>query len=189
MADSEPRGFREYVAARRQGLLATAYVLTGSQHGAEDLVQATLVKVWPRWNRVAEAGDPDAYVRKALLNTFLSWRRRDVIGRELPTDDVAALPSARGDAGSGGNAMTGVLDRIVVRELLRSLPRRQRVVVVLRYLADLTEVQVAEAMGCSVGTVKSQHAKALATLRRLTPAETAADAPADAPADTHAEDR
>ena len=75
MADSEPRGFREYVAARRQGLLATAYVLTGSQHGAEDLVQATLVKVWPRWNRVAEAGDPDAYVRKALVNNIQSGRR------------------------------------------------------------------------------------------------------------------
>lgn len=180
MADSEPRGFREYVAARRQGLLATAYVLTGSQHGAEDLVQATLVKVWPRWNRVAEAGDPDAYVRKALLNTFLSWRRRDG-GREIPSEDIASLPSPRagldGDSGSGsgsgvaGNALTGVLDRIVVRELLHALPRRQRAVVVLRYFADLTEAQIAEAMGCSVGTVKSQHAKALTTLRRHTPAE------------------
>jgi len=183
MADSEPRGFREYVAARRQGLLATAYVLTGSQHGAEDLVQATLVKVWPRWNRVAEDGDPDAYVRKALLNTFLSWRRRD--GREIPSDDIASLPPPRAglgpdsdsDSGSGsvsgaaGNGMTGVLDRIVVRDLLRALPRRQRAVVVLRYFADLTEAQIAEAMGCSVGTVKSQHAKALTTLRRHTPAE------------------
>jgi RNA polymerase sigma-70 factor (sigma-E family) len=180
MADSEPRGFREYVGARRQGLLATAYVLTGSQHGAEDLVQATLVKVWPRWNRVAEAGDPDAYVRKALLNTFLSWRRRDG-GREILSDDVASLPPPRAglgsdsESGSGsgtaGSALTGVLDRIVVRELLRALPRRQRAVVVLRYFADLTEAQIAEAMGCSVGTVKSQHAKALTTLRRHTPAE------------------
>ena len=64
-----------------------------------------------------------------------------------------------------------MLDRIVVRELLRALPRRQRAVVVLRYFADLTEAQIAEAMGCSVGTVKSQHAKALTTLRRNTPAE------------------
>ncbi|WP_194911483.1 SigE family RNA polymerase sigma factor [Catenulispora rubra] len=173
MADSEPQGFREYVAARRQGLLAVGYVLTGSQHGAEDLVQATLVKVWPRWNRVAEAGDPDAYVRKAMLNTFLSWRRRDG-GREIPSDDVASLPlsAPRPSADSGaGNALTGVLDRVVLRDLLRALPRRQRAVVVLRYYADLTEAQVAEAMGCSVGTVKSQHAKALATLRRHTPAE------------------
>ncbi|MEZ0110001.1 RNA polymerase sigma-70 factor (sigma-E family) [Catenulispora sp. EB89] len=175
MADSEPRGFREYVAARRQGLLAVGYVLTGSQHGAEDLVQATLVKVWPRWNRVADAGDPDAYVRKAMLNTFLSWRRRDG-GREIPSDDVAALPSSlsrpqpTADSGAG-SALTGVLDRVVLRDLLRALPRRQRAVVVLRYYADLTEAQVAEAMGCSVGTVKSQHAKALATLRRHTPAE------------------
>jgi RNA polymerase sigma-70 factor (sigma-E family) len=169
MADSEPRGFREYVAARRQGLLAVGYVLTGTQHGAEDLVQATLVKVWPRWNRVAEAGDPDAYVRKAMLNTFLSWRRRDG-GREIPSDDVTSLPQPFADSGAG-NALTGVLDRVVLRDLLRALPRRQRAVVVLRYYADLTEAQVAEAMGCSVGTVKSQHAKALATLRRHTPAE------------------
>ncbi|MEY9854572.1 RNA polymerase sigma-70 factor (sigma-E family) [Catenulispora sp. GAS73] len=175
MADSEPRGFREYVAARRQGLLAVGYVLTGSQHGAEDLVQATLVKVWPRWNRVADAGDPDAYVRKAMLNTFLSWRRRDG-GREIPSDGVASLPSSLSQPqpmadNAAGNALTGVLDRVVLRDLLRALPRRQRAVVVLRYYADLTEAQVAEAMGCSVGTVKSQHAKALATLRRHTPAE------------------
>ena len=169
MADSEPRGFREYVAARRQGLLAVGYVLTGTQHGAEDLVQATLVKVWPRWSRVAEVGDPDAYVRKAMLNTFLSWRRRDG-GREIPSGDVASLPQPSADSGAR-NALTGVLDRVVLRDLLRALPRRQRAVLVLRYYADLTEVQVAEAMGCSVGTVKSQHAKALATLRRHTPAE------------------
>jgi len=175
MADSEPQGFREYVAARRQGLLAVGYVLTGSQHGAEDLVQATLVKVWPRWSRVADAGDPDAYVRKAMLNTFLSWRRRDG-GREIPSDEVASLPSSLSlpqplaDSGAN-NALTGVLDRVVLRDLLRALPRRQRAVVVLRYYADLTEAQVAEAMGCSVGTVKSQHAKALASLRRHTPAE------------------
>ncbi|MEY9934601.1 RNA polymerase sigma factor (sigma-70 family) [Catenulispora sp. GP43] len=184
MADSEPAGFREYVAARRQGLLATAYVLTGSQHGAEDLVQATLVKVWPRWNRVAGAGDPDAYVRKALLNTFLSWRRRDG-GREVLSEDVGAVAPRRAGAGAGGlgsdtgsdsdsssgNAMTGVLDRMVVLDLVRALPRRQRAVVVLRYYADLSEAQIAETLDCSVGTVKSQHAKALATLRRRTPAE------------------
>ncbi|MEY9906083.1 RNA polymerase sigma-70 factor (sigma-E family) [Catenulispora sp. MAP12-49] len=176
MAGSEPAGFREYIAARRKGLLATAYVLTGSQHGAEDLVQATLVKVWPRWNRVAAAGDPDAYVRKALLNTFLSWRRRDG-GREVLSQDVGAVAAPRAGTGGldadpgAGNALTGVLDRMVVRDLVRALPRRQRAVVVLRYFADLSEAQIAETLDCSVGTVKSQHAKALATLRRRTPAE------------------
>lgn len=162
-ATAEPDGFREYVTAKQSGLLAAAYVLTGSRPTAEDLVQTALAKVWPRWEKIAAAGDPDAYVRKALLNTFLSLRGRKQY-HEIPID-VAAQPGQPEDTRSK-TALAQVVDRSVVLQLVRTLPRRQRAVIVLRYYSDLSEAEIAEALGCSQGTVKSQHSKALATLRR-----------------------
>ena len=152
----EPPGFRDYVAARQRALLRTARMLTGDEHTAEDLVQAALERVWPRWETVVRAGDPDAYVRKVLVNTYASWWRRKwrcerstSVLPEITTDDEFAQADLA-DA---------------IRRLLPTLPPRQRAVIVLRYYDDLTEAATADALGCSLGTVKSQTSKALARLR------------------------
>lgn len=154
---AEPDGFRDYVAARQRGLRRAAWLMTGDWHAAEDLVQATLVRVWPRWTRVVEAGDPDAYVHRVLVNVYLSARRRRWHGEYA----TGTLP----DSATGGDEFASVDLRDAVARALSTLGRRQRAVLVLRYFNDLTETQVAAAMECSVGTVKSQSAKALAKLR------------------------
>src|SRR5215468_9029288 len=153
----EPAGFRDYVAARQRALLRSAWLLTGDWHAAEDIVQAALVRVWPRWTRVAAAGDPDAYVRRAVINAYLSARRRRWHG-----EYAAAVPPDQPDP-ADPYAAVELRDALV--RVLRALGRRQRAIVVLRYFDDLTEAQVAQVMDCSVGTVKSQSAKALAKLR------------------------
>ena len=153
----EPQGFRDYVVARQRALLRTAWMLTGNQHQAEDLVQATLERVWPRWQRVVREGDPDRYVRRVLVNTYASWWQRKWRG-ERPTSE---LPEISGP--DDGYARVDLADAL--RRLLPTLPRRQRAVLVLRYYEDLSEVATADMLGCSVGTVKSQTAKALARLR------------------------
>ena len=153
----EPAGFRDYVAARQRALLRSAWLLTGDWHAAEDIVQAALVRVWPRWTRVVAGGDPDAYVRRAVINVYLTARRRRWHG-----EYAAAAPPDRPDP---ANPYAAVELRDALARVLPALGRRQRAIVVLRYFDDLTEAQVAEVMGCSVGTVKSQSAKALARLR------------------------
>ncbi|HEX7106194.1 MAG TPA: SigE family RNA polymerase sigma factor [Acidothermaceae bacterium] len=152
----EPPGFRDYVAARQRALLRTARMLTGNQHTAEDLVQATLERVWPRWSRVVRDGEPDAYVRRVLVNTYSTWWRRKWRG-ETPTSELpdVAAPDAFAEADLAD----------ALRRLLPSLTPRQKAVVVLRFYEDLSEAATAEALGCSVGTVKSQTSKALARLR------------------------
>jgi RNA polymerase sigma-70 factor (sigma-E family) len=150
----EPEGFRDFVAARSAALVRSAWLLTGDEAAAQDLVQTALVKTWSRWARV-EA--PEAYVRRVLLSTFLTWNRRRWRG-EL---SVATLP----ERAEVRDAFADVDLRAPVHAALRELPPRQRAVVVLRYFDDLTEAQAAEVLGCSVGTVKSQNAKALAKLR------------------------
>jgi RNA polymerase sigma-70 factor (sigma-E family) len=152
----EPPGFRDYVAARQRALLRTARMLTGNQHTAEDLVQATLERVWPRWSRVVRDGEPDAYVRRVLVNTYSTWWRRKWRG-ETPTSELpdVAAPDAFAEADLAD----------ALRRLLPALTPRQKAVVVLRFYEDLSEAATAEALGCSVGTVKSQTSKALARLR------------------------
>jgi RNA polymerase sigma-70 factor (sigma-E family) len=147
--------FQDFVLARRRALLRTAWLLTGDWHAAEDLVQTALMRCYPHWRRIA-AGNPDAYVRKAIANAHASsWRRR--WHGEHPT---AQLPD---------QADTDEYDAADSRRLLVSalgrLPARQRAVVVLRFYEDLSESDTAAALSCSVGTVKSQTAKALASLR------------------------
>jgi RNA polymerase sigma-70 factor (sigma-E family) len=155
----EPQGFRDYVAARQRALLRTARMLTGNQHTAEDLVQATLERVWPRWQRVARAGDPDAYVRKVLVNTYASWWRR----KWRAEQPAGELPESL----SGTDEFAHVDLADALRRVLPTLTPKQRAVLVLRYYDDLTEAATAEVLGCSVGTVKSQTAKALARMRLM----------------------
>jgi RNA polymerase sigma-70 factor (sigma-E family) len=157
----EPDGFRDFVAARSGALVRSAFLLTGDQGEAEDLVQAALAKAWMRWGRILRQDAPEAYVRRIMLSTFLTWRRRRWRG-EVLVADVPEQPDRRDN-------FTDVDRRSAVLAALRELPPRQRAVVVLRYFDDLTETQTAEAMGCSMGTVKSQSAKALARLRTCEP--------------------
>lgn len=151
------RSFEEYVAARMPALLRTAYLMTGHHQDAEDLVQAALVKVVPHWRKVSD--HPDPYVRKVLANEHVSrWRRRR--WREVHTDVVPEDTTVDPD----------LEEREGLRAALLQLAPRQRAVVVLRYYEDLTERDVAETLGISVGTVKSQARDGLARLRRVLPA-------------------
>lgn len=146
--------FEEYVATRGRALWKSAWLLTGDAQRAEDLVQTALVKCWRRWDKIAADGSVDGYVRRTLVTTFTDWHRRRWTG-EVPTAD---LPEG----------WTGDADLAVRRDVLSALallPRGQRAVIVLRFYDDLTEAQTAEALGVSVGTVKSQTARALKTLR------------------------
>jgi len=154
----EPVGFGEFVAARSPALLRSAWLLTGDEALAEDLVQAALARVWPRWDRIHRSdSSAEAYVRRVMVTTYANWWRRRWRS-EQPTADV---PEQATPADSFAEAD----ERAVVRRALAVLPPRQRAVIVLRYYADLTERQTAGLLGCSVGTVKSQTSKALSRLR------------------------
>ncbi|MEY9859293.1 RNA polymerase sigma-70 factor (sigma-E family) [Catenulispora sp. GAS73] len=153
--------FDDYVASRGAALLRLALMLTGDRHLAEDLTQDVLVRVYGRWSRVSGMTQVDAYVRRTLVNTHVSWRRRRSSG-EVPLAEPsdAARAGAAGDDGSEAAA-----DRDQAWRLLATLPRRQRAVLVLRYYEDLSDREIAEVLGCSAGTVRSQASRALATLR------------------------
>ena len=151
--------FEEYVEARGPALLRLAYVLTGDRDGAEDLVQAVLVDVLARWSRVAAADRPDAYVHRALVNRHLSWRRRRASSEVV----LAGPPEPR--TGGARDPAVGIGDRDEVVRALRTLPRRARTVLVLRYFADLDDQAIAAAMGIAPGTVRSTASRALAALR------------------------
>jgi RNA polymerase sigma-70 factor (sigma-E family) len=155
----EPEGFREYVEAKQTALWRAAYLMAGDPHLAQDLVQTALARAWRSWERVNRAEDADAYMYRILANVFASSLRRKWRG-ELPSGDAMPDPPA----GEDGAAWE---DRMVLLAAVRVLPRRQRAVITLRYYLDQTEGQTAQALGCSVGTVKSQASKALATLRAL----------------------
>ncbi|MBY8873904.1 SigE family RNA polymerase sigma factor [Micromonospora sp. PLK6-60] len=145
--------FREFVEARYGDLLRTAYLLTGGRDAAQDLVHEALLKTMRRWRRVDE---PMAYVRRAMVNERTNrWRRIGL--REL-------LPGALPDRPRADDT-DSVAERDELLLALGRLPARMRAVVVLRYWEDLAEADVAAAMGCSVGTVKSQAARGLARLR------------------------
>ncbi|WP_018349280.1 SigE family RNA polymerase sigma factor [Longispora albida] len=152
--------FREYVAGRLAAWSRVAYLLTGDRHHAEDLVQITLVRVARHWERVIAGGDPDAYVRRVMYSQHVSvWRRR------WRGTDLYAEPPER----AVPDHAAGVETAFMVRAALARLSRKQRAVLVLRYYEDMTEVATAEALGCSVSTVKSSVRDALARLRVLAP--------------------
>ncbi|KAB2342718.1 SigE family RNA polymerase sigma factor [Actinomadura rudentiformis] len=146
--------YPEFVASRGEGLLLTAYLLTRNWATAEDLLQEALVKAWRAWPRLAES--PDAYVRKVVVNTYISWWRR--WGGEDPSAD---LP----ERVDGPDEYRSYDDRDAIWQAVGRLPRRQRAVLVLRYYEELTIGEVAEILGCTEGTVKSQTSKALTKLR------------------------
>jgi RNA polymerase sigma-70 factor (sigma-E family) len=155
---SEPDdpGFRDYVTARRRSLLRTAYLLTGNAADAEDLVQSALAKTYLAWDRIEDRNALDGYVRRAMVNTHISWWRRRRL-EEYPTDEIPDRPVADD---SGASDLADTLRRAVDR-----LPQRMRAAVVLRYFEDMTEAEVADVLGVSLGTVKSTVSRAVAKLR------------------------
>jgi RNA polymerase sigma-70 factor (sigma-E family) len=154
-------GFREFVAARSGEFFRLAYLLTGDHHGAEDLVQIAFGKAAARWPKVVRYDRPDAYVRRILVNEYISlWRRRRRIAED-PVQDVPDTP--------GGDEAEAAVRRLLLRRALGRLTVRQRTVVVLRIYQDLSEADTATEMGCSVGNVKRLLHQALARLRTLAP--------------------
>lgn len=151
-------GFREFMHARQQTLTRTAYLLTGDAHLAEDLMQSVMLKVAEHWPRLVRRGSPEAYIRKALVNQYISWQRR-----KRPESPTADPPEP------GHTHDEKTIDRIVLRQALARLTPRQRAVIVLRFYEDLTERETADLLGCSLGTVKSQTHHALGRLRALAP--------------------
>jgi RNA polymerase sigma-70 factor (sigma-E family) len=153
--------FADWMASRQVALVRTAYLLTGSQYAAEDLVQTTLTRLYLAWDRISDRQHVDAYARRALVNEHRStWRRTS---RRLEV-----LSDAPPETGQEPEADDG--EREAVWRFVQTLPPRQRAVIVLRYYEDLSEAEIADLLGISTGTVKSQASRALASLRDRVPA-------------------
>ncbi|HWO61166.1 MAG TPA: SigE family RNA polymerase sigma factor [Umezawaea sp.] len=148
--------FAEYFAARSGAMRGTAYLLCGDWHRAEDLVQVTFTKLYLAWRRIARHEVVDAYTRQILVRTFVSDTRRGQYRRERFSD---GSPEAVGPPSGSPE------DRLVVLAALEHVPPRQRAVLVLRYWEDLSVEETARALKCTTGTVKSQAARGLQTLR------------------------
>jgi RNA polymerase sigma-70 factor (sigma-E family) len=150
------RDYSEFVTASYGRLFRTAYLLLGDSQLAQDLLQESLVKTYVAWGRLDDLSKAEAYARRTIVTTSVSWRRRRSF-HEVP---VALLPET---------LVPDQADAIAARDelwaQLRALPPGQRAAVALRYCEDLSEAQTAELMGCSVGTVKRQVASGLAKLR------------------------
>ena len=150
--------FREFVANRSAALQRTAYLLVGDWAHAEDVVQVALTRTYLAWHRIADRDAVEPYVRRVLVNTVTSWWRKRWHA-ERPT---GTLPEPTGTP----DPAVAHADRDLLWTLVKRLPVRQRAVLVLRYYEDLTEAETARLLGVSIGTVKSQCSRAIATLRR-----------------------
>jgi RNA polymerase sigma-70 factor (sigma-E family) len=160
-ATSKDADFAAYLAARQGSLLRTAYLLTGNRHDAEDLVQVAFAKLYLAWDKVRDRGSVDGYVRRILVNEHNSLWRRAWKRRESSQDHTAFEEPVHDSYDEGrGSALW---------DIVQTLPRKARAVVVLRYYEELSEAETADALGISVGTVKSQTSRALATLRERAP--------------------
>ena len=152
-----PDGFAEFVHGRYAALVRHGTLLTGDHGHGEDLVQEALVKTLRAWSRLHPGGDPDAYTRRVMVRA--AWRAgRRLWHREVPTD---VLPEGR-----AGDPYEPQDTARLVLGALRALPAQQRVVLVLRYWAGLSELEIATMLGCSTGTVKSRASRAIAALRQ-----------------------
>jgi RNA polymerase sigma-70 factor (sigma-E family) len=151
--------FEEYVSTRSPVLLRTAYLLCGGDRGAaEDLLQDVLERIYPRWRKIRHNAEP--YIRASLANAAANrWRRKSRRVAEVPLSE-AFPPTVRGPEQE-------VADHDQVVRALATLPPRMRAVLVLRFFNDLSEIDTAAALGCGLGTVKSQTSRGLARLREL----------------------
>jgi RNA polymerase sigma-70 factor (sigma-E family) len=151
--------FEAFVAARSDDLLRVGYLLTADRGHAEDLLQTALLKAYAHWGRIA-GEDPYPYVRRVLVTSAASWRRRRT------TQEIVSLPAYDRTEPDRSDA---VAERDAMATALAALPPRMRAVLVLRYGEDLSEAATAAALGCSVNTVKSQTTRGLARLRDTLP--------------------
>jgi RNA polymerase sigma-70 factor (sigma-E family) len=155
---AEAEGFAQFVMSRERALQRTAWLLTGDWALAQDLVQTALVRSWPRWERIKRRDNPEVYVRKVMVNTWLTWTRRKWRGEQA----FAVVP----DGVAPGDLATETAIRVAVRQALGTLTQRQRAVLVMRVFDDMSEADVGRALNLAVGTVKSTTAQALAKLRQ-----------------------
>jgi RNA polymerase sigma-70 factor (sigma-E family) len=151
-------GFSEYVAAHADQVRFTAYLLCGDWHEAEDLAQAAFVRLYLAWGRIDRTEPINAYVRKIVTRAYLNerrrlWRKRERLTSAPPEPLPAPAPAPE--------------QRMLLMCALAQVPRRQRAALVLRYWEDLSLVETADVLGCSVGNVKSQCARGLQRLREL----------------------
>jgi RNA polymerase sigma-70 factor (sigma-E family) len=157
--------FEEFAAARLPALLRYAIVLTGDRGLAEDLVQEVLIRIHLRWRKVASLDRPELYVKRALTNEFLSWRRRwktrnPAVGLAGLVDMVGLAPDSALPDPAGL-----VAERADLWSRVAALPRQQRVVLALRYYEGLTDTEIAEVLDCAPGTVRGYASRAVAALR------------------------
>ncbi|MEV0668393.1 SigE family RNA polymerase sigma factor [Actinomadura luteofluorescens] len=157
MGRRDDESFVEFVAARGDALLRTAALMCGARQDAEDILQTALEKAYRHWGRLEAGSDPEPYVRRILVNLVISRSRRWKVLREI---QMARLPETPADSPNHSVELRGTL-----MDELRKLGPRQRAVLVLRFWEDLSEAETAKALGCSVGTVKSQASRGLARLR------------------------
>lgn len=156
MARRDVELFSEFVATRSVALFRTAYLMVGDRGLAQDLVQEALTKTYVAWPRLRDVNAAEPYTRRTIVTTAISWKRRRSWYGERPTE---VLPER------GATAADDLGQRDALWRELMTLPPRQRAALVLRFYEDLSEVQTAEAMGCAVGTVKSQVSQGLKRLR------------------------
>jgi RNA polymerase sigma-70 factor (sigma-E family) len=149
--------FETYVGTRSDSLVRLAYLMVRDRHLAEDLVQESLARLHRSWSRVQASDNPDAYVRRTMLNQLLSWRRR-----RSWTERSVADPEP---ANAALDPSTQTVERDAMWQLLGTLPTRQRAVVVLRFYEDLDDNAIADLLDCAPATVRSHVSKALAQLR------------------------
>jgi RNA polymerase sigma-70 factor (sigma-E family) len=154
--DADVAAFSAFVDARSGSLLRTGYLVIGDYQLAQDLVQESLVKTYVAWPRIRDLASAEAYTRRVMVTTAISWRRR----RSFHEQPAEVWPD--GDAGDLTDPLESQVD---LWDELRLVPPRQRAAVVLRFCEDLSEAQTADLMGCSVGTVKKHVSLGLAKLR------------------------
>jgi len=155
--------FDTFVRTRQRSLLRSAYMLTGDQYLAEDLVQSALARTHQSWDRLADPANAEAYTRKVMYHLQVSWWRRNRVAESMT--DTSPEPRPTGGPGEA----TGLTNRMTIQSALLKLSAKQRAVLILRFFEDRTEVETADVLGIAVGTVKSQTAKALARLRSVAP--------------------
>jgi RNA polymerase sigma-70 factor (sigma-E family) len=149
--------FEEFAAFRLPAVLAFAAVLTGQRATADDIAQEVLIRAYARWDRIGGLDRPEFYVRKMVLNEFLSWRRRSW--------RVVLAGDAAGAAGSTSDLADQHAERAALLAEIGKLPKRQRAVLVLRYYEDRSDAEIAELLGCRPSTVRAYASRALAALR------------------------
>jgi RNA polymerase sigma-70 factor (sigma-E family) len=161
--------FESFVRARTPSLLRSAYLLTGDQQLAEDLVQSALIRTHRSWRSLHHTGNAEAYTRKVMYHLQVGWWRRRRVAESLASE----MPEQRPDGGhgpyAGGDPAAGAALRLSLQQALLKIGAKQRAVLVLRFFEDRSEAEAAEILGVSPGTIKSQTARGLARLRELAP--------------------